>query len=57
MVVTDWGAVKDRVKGLLAGLDLEMPGGPGVQDRKIVEAVKQLFHSLYDMATVQLIKS
>ncbi len=40
MVVTDWGAVKDRVKGLLAGLDLEMPGGPGVQDRKIVEAVK-----------------
>lgn len=40
MVVTDWGAVKDRVKGLLAGLDLEMPGGPGVQDAKIVEAVK-----------------
>ncbi len=40
MVVTDWGAVKDRVKGLRAGLDLEMPGGPGVQDGKIVEAVK-----------------
>lgn len=39
-VVTDWGAVKDRVKGLLAGLDLEMPGGPGVQDQKIVDAVK-----------------
>lgn len=39
-VVTDWGAVKDRVKGLLAGLDLEMPGGGGVQDTKIVEAVK-----------------
>lgn len=39
-VVTDWGAVKDRVKGLFAGLDLEMPGGPGVQDEKIVEAVK-----------------
>jgi beta-glucosidase len=39
-VVTDWGAVKDRVKGLLAGLDLEMPGGAGVQDHKIVEAVK-----------------
>lgn len=39
-VVTDWGAVKDRVKGLLAGLDLEMPGGGGVQDAKIVEAVK-----------------
>ena len=40
MVVTDWGAVKDRVKGLLAGVDLEMPGGPGTQDAAIVEAVK-----------------
>ncbi len=39
-VVTDWGAVKNRVKGLEVGLDLEMPGGGGVQDAKIVEAVK-----------------
>lgn len=41
MVVTDWGAVKDRVKGILAGLDLEMPGGTGgrINDRKIVQAV------------------
>lgn len=39
-VVTDWGAVKDRVKGLEAGLDLEMPGGGGVQDAVIVKAVK-----------------
>ncbi len=39
-VVTDWGAVKDRIKGLLAGLDLEMPGGAGVQDAQIVEAVQ-----------------
>jgi len=39
-VVTDWGAVKDRVKGVQAGLDLEMPGGGGTQDEKIVEAVK-----------------
>lgn len=40
MVVTDWGAVKNRVKGLEAGLDLEMPGGPGAQDKMIVEAVQ-----------------
>lgn len=39
-VVTDWGAVKDRVKGLRAGLDLEMPGGPGAQDARIVAAVR-----------------
>ncbi len=39
-VVTDWGAVKDRVKGIQAGLDLEMPGGGGTQDSLIVEAVR-----------------
>lgn len=40
-VVTDWGAVKDRVKGIAAGLDLEMPGGMGTQDKTIVEAVQE----------------
>ncbi len=39
-VVTDWGAVNDRVTGLEAGLDLEMPGTDGVTDALIVEAVK-----------------
>ena len=39
-VVTDWGAVKDRAKGIAAGLDLEMPGGPNATGEKIVEAVK-----------------
>jgi beta-glucosidase len=38
-VVSDWGAVYDRVKGLAAGLDLEMPGSNGERDRKIAEAV------------------
>ena len=40
IVVTDWGAVADRVKGVAAGLDLEMPGTGGMNDRYIVEAVK-----------------
>ena len=40
LVVTDWGAVNDRVQGLLAGLDLEMPGSGGTTDVKIVEAVR-----------------
>lgn len=40
-VVTDWGAVKDRVKGIAAGLDLEMPGGSGTQEGAIVKAVRE----------------
>ena len=38
--VSDWGAVSDRVAGVAAGLDLEMPSSGGINDRKIVEAVK-----------------
>ena len=40
LVVSDWGAVNDRPKGVEAGLDLEMPASGGVNDQKIVEAVK-----------------
>ncbi|MCC8100807.1 MAG: glycoside hydrolase family 3 C-terminal domain-containing protein [Clostridiales bacterium] len=40
MVVTDWGAVKDRVKGLEAGVDLEMPGSTEGKAEAIVDAVK-----------------
>lgn len=39
-VMSDWGAVNDRVKGVLAGLELEMPASAGMNDAKIVEAVK-----------------
>jgi len=39
-VVSDWGAVNERVKGLEAGLELEMPSSNGIGDKKIVEAVK-----------------
>ncbi|MFO7154410.1 MAG: glycoside hydrolase family 3 C-terminal domain-containing protein [Caldicoprobacter oshimai] len=40
-VVSDWGAVNERVKGLEAGLDLEMPSSFGIGDQKIVQAVRE----------------
>ncbi|WNG15246.1 glycoside hydrolase family 3 C-terminal domain-containing protein [Cystobacter fuscus] len=39
-VVSDWGAVHERVKGIMAGLNLEMPGSGDVNRKKIIEAVK-----------------
>ncbi|PNV59431.1 glycosyl hydrolase [Clostridium sp. chh4-2] len=40
-VMSDWGAVRDRVEGIIAGMDLEMPGSNGVNDKSIVNAVKE----------------
>lgn len=40
-VMSDWGAVNDRVKGIDAGLDLEMPSSKGLNDARIVQAVKE----------------
>lgn len=39
-VVSDWGAVNERVAALKAGLELEMPSSSKVGDKKIIEAVK-----------------
>ncbi|MBS1699686.1 MAG: glycoside hydrolase family 3 C-terminal domain-containing protein [Actinobacteria bacterium] len=38
LVVSDWGAVNDRVAALVAGLDLEMPGSDGAPDRAVATA-------------------
>jgi beta-glucosidase len=38
-VVSDWGAVSDRVAGVAAGMDLEMPGSGGTTDQQIIDAV------------------
>lgn len=40
VVVTDWGGNNDRVAGLLAGNELEMPTTDGETDKEIVEAIK-----------------
>ena len=39
-VVTDWGAVCDRVEGVKAGCDLDMPGGVVHNRNALIEAVK-----------------
>ncbi|MBR7927564.1 glycoside hydrolase family 3 C-terminal domain-containing protein [Aerococcaceae bacterium zg-ZUI334] len=39
-VVTDWGAMNERVRALVAGCELEMPGGNLDNDKEIVAAVQ-----------------
>src|SRR5215216_6110056 len=40
LVVSDWGAVRDRVAALKGGLDLEMPGPQDRRVKAVVEAVR-----------------
>lgn len=40
LVISDWGAENDRVEGLKATHELEMPGGRGNGAEEIVEAIK-----------------
>ncbi|MGV2941454.1 beta-glucosidase [Mesobacillus sp. LC4] len=58
VVVTDWGGNNDRVKGLLAGNQLEMPSTGGITDKEIVEAVKtgELNESVLDESVDRLLK-
>ena len=40
LIVSDWGAVNDRVSALRAGLDLEMPGKTSDTTKEIIAAVR-----------------
>ena len=57
-VVTDWGAAADRVKGIEAGEDLEMPDSGGENDSLIVKAVREgkLDEALVDRAVENILK-
>ncbi|CQR54260.1 glycoside hydrolase family 3 C-terminal domain-containing protein [Paenibacillus riograndensis] len=56
-VVSDWGAVNERVKALQAGLELEMPSSGGIGDAKIVAAVNsgELSIETLDLAVERLL--
>jgi beta-glucosidase len=63
LVVSDWGAVNNRAAGINAGLDLEMPGNGGLNDRKIIEAVnngqisKERLDEVVTQVLTQLLKT
>lgn len=40
VVVSDWGAVVDRVLGLAAGMDLEMPSSSGIGPATVAAAIR-----------------
>lgn len=56
-VVSDWGAVNDRVADLEAGLEMEMPSSFGINDKKIVEAVEkgELSEEVLDKAVERIL--
>src|SRR6185295_3617001 len=58
VVVSDWGAVHDRVAALRGGLDLEMPPNLGVSDMALVAAVEsgELDESVLDLAVTRMLR-
>lgn len=57
LVMTDWGAMNDRVTALKAGLDLEMPSSHGETDKQIVMAVQDgsLSEEVLDRAVTRVL--
>lgn len=57
-IVSDWGAVHDRVASLMGGVDLEMPGPRERRVRSVVEAVRSgtLSKSVLDEAVSRILR-
>jgi beta-glucosidase len=58
LVVSDWGAVHDRVEALQAGLDLEMPGPRERRVKAVIDAVQsgELDESMLDEAVRRILE-
>lgn len=56
-VMTDWGAMDDKILSLKAGLELQMPGGDPKPDQILVDAVKsgELDEAVLDRAVERII--
>ena len=59
IVITDWGASNNRVRGLLAGNELEMPGKRGHGKEEIIQAVKEgrISESYIDICVSRVLKT
>ena len=57
LVVTDWGAMNERVTALKAGVELEMPGAKNGNDEMIIAAVKagELDEAVLDKAVERIL--
>ena len=58
MVVTDWGAMNNRIEGFQAGCDLNMPGGSDYMEKEVLAAVKDgtLSESCVDNSVRRVLK-
>ncbi len=58
MVVTDWGALYNRIDAYKAGCDLNMPGGSKYMEKDAIAAVKngELDESLVDRAVERILR-
>lgn len=58
MVVTDWGAMNDRIAAMKAGCDLNMPGGNRYMERELAEAVRsgQLDEAYIDACVERILR-
>lgn len=58
LIMTDWGAMKDRIEALKAGLDLEMPGDTAICRKWIRDSIKDKTLSIetLDKAVINVLK-